>query len=1103
MAEKESVRDLLLRVKGEVDPSTAKVIDEAIKNVEEAGKRIGLTQDQMDEQLVAYMRNARAAGRIVSDMYAKIVAALKAATKEQKKHTDEKKKDTKTTDGQVEARKRFIKVLKGVAKGLKDVGKAVLFVAGGFGLLLAGASVALVGVARLFKGIANAAINAGRAGVEALKQMGEQAIEINADLELATLTLTALAKSEQGAASLMRVIREEAMRTGKSFRELAAAAPRLVPWSGGDIAQFRELIGLAARVNALRPELAIGTAIRTMGQFLSGYEQTLYRTFNIPTALILSVTKEMGNNAAALDVILEKFRISEELVEAQAGSWKGLTTILRDFGEQSLMAFTAPLFGKLRDALKKAVDWLKEYAPQIRSLFHHLGEDVKTGFGKMFTDLVGPEGFSDQLIFDAAEWGANLVASLVQGILWGTNNVLIPAIVKVTEIIAGFLKGSSPPRMGLLATIDQWFGPLIRAYLEGFDAADFRALADITKIIKASLTTAVSMGDIDQKDMNQRLLQTRSLIVDIVQQLKETGTVAAAAWAELGSVIGMDVRLIQAYLGLVNAVKVAQAALAKAQAAYAAAMKKVRKVQEEIRLFELRTAEIPERYKRGRRMELEFKLMAAQKLARIQQDAVKAAQAQLRAAKESLAAFMQMISALEQLAKDAAQALEDAKEADDALDFDFGPIEGVGDEVETLTGRFKDLYDSIITAFAEVKDEMKYLMDFFKGLLGKPAFTQEEVWAGVTELPEGYKAGVRFAEAIQTIADNFYKVTDAIKDAVTSIREFGTSTTDWWEGLPQWLRTLLATPGMVTQSVIDIVLAFGFGKTKGLLTDVDAILEALPSWLSDLLYYGVLNLSLVLDFVLGTEPLIPDWLGDIVAGDVGKSVGSTLDDVWRTIEAFFTGKEAETAEAVATGITDPLIAGFEAVEEEAVGHSIFPDMFEAIKQLFSDLPDEITPGMQAFVQVIRVQGRSASRWFQYMVRSMRKQLHALIKTLYSTINALQAYSSAVKSSGASTTSGIPSYQTGGVVKKLETALLHPGELILNIAQQKNLALAIQGSTPSGVTGGGGVEGATVVTVEQSNWTFAGSLSEGEREELRRVAKEGAYEGIAEVFGAAT
>ena len=64
--------------------------------------------------------------------------------------------------------------------------------------------------------------------------------------------------------------------------------------------------------------------------------------------------------------------------------------------------------------------------------------------------------------------------------------------------------------MGLLSTIDKWFGPIIRAYLEGFDAADFRALADITRIIKASLTTAVSMGDISQEDMNQRLLQTRS-----------------------------------------------------------------------------------------------------------------------------------------------------------------------------------------------------------------------------------------------------------------------------------------------------------------------------------------------------------------------------------------------------------------------------------------------------------------------------------------------------------------------------------------------------------------------------------------------------------------
>jgi len=820
--------------------------------------------------------------------------------------------------------------------------------------------------------------------------------------------------------------------------------------------------------------------------------------------------------------------------------------VLKDFGEQALMAFTAPLFDRMRDSLKKAVDWLKEYAPQIRSLFHNLGKDVKTGFGEMFTDIVGPDGFSDQIIFDAAEWGTNLVASLVEGLLWGTNNVLIPAIVKITEVIAGFLMGASPPRMGLLSTIDKWFGPLIRAYLEGFDAADFRALADITRIIKASLTTAVAMRDITQKDMNQRLLQTRSLIVDIVQQLKETGSVAASAWAELGNVIGMDVRLIQAYLDLVARVEAAQAALAKAQAAYAAAMKKVREVQEEIRLFELRTAEIPERYKRGRRMELEFKLMAAQKVARLQQDAVKAAQAQLRVAKESLAAFMQMISALEQLARDAAKAVADAKEGEDALDFDFGPIEGAGDQVEALTGRFKTLYDAITKAFAEVKDEMQYLVDFFKGLLGKPPFSEEEhkmmlIEGDYTGISEGYEAGKRFAESIQTIADNFYKVTDAIKSVVTGIRELGTNFDNWWTGLPQWLRTLLsapsmavqyiiyivltlfgkggrleadiralpqwlrmllATPGMAIQYTIDIILAL-FGKSEGLETDTRTLVENLPEWLQELLVNRILSLKLILDFVLGEQIELPEWLTDLTASTEGATskVGSTLDKVWASIVSFFTGKKDEATQAVIQGIIDPLIAGFEAVEEEAVGHSIFPDMFESILQLFAELPDKINPSMLQFVRVIRVQGRSASRWFQYMVKSMRKQLHALIRTLYTAINALKSYSSAVKSSGASTTSGIPSYQTGGIVKKLETALLHPGELVLNVAQQKNLALAIQGSTPSGVPGG--VEGATVVTVEQSNWTFAGSLSEGEREELRRVAKEGAYEGIAEVFGAAT
>jgi len=309
---------------------------------------------------------------------------------------------------------------------------------------------------------------------------------------------------------------------------------------------------------------------------------------------------------------------------------------------------------------------------------------------------------------------------------------------------------------------------------------------------------------------------------------------------------------------------------------------------------------------------------------------------------------------------------------------------------------------------------------------------------------------------------------------------------------------------MAVQYTIDLVLAL-FGKTGGLESDIETMMGAIPDWLKELLRTGMMSVAIVIDFLFGEQPTLPDWLSNLTSGDVGEGVGSTLDNLWASITSFFTGKQDEAAQAVAQGITDPIIAGFEDVEDEAVGHSIFPDMFDSIVQLFNDLPDEITPGMQGFVRVIRVQGRNASRWFTYMVKSMRTQLHALIKSLYSAINALQTYASAVRSSGftsgATTSGATASYQTGGIIQKMETALLHPGELVLNVAQQKNLALALQGSTPSGVSAEGA--GATVVTVEQSNWQFAGSLSEGEREELRRVAKEGAFEGIAEVFAGAT
>ena len=1173
---KESVREMLLRISGEVDPSVHAAFKEYQDTIEESAKMMGLSKENLDGLMVKFAE-ARKALEGFSEVWKKYTEETKKAgeeTDDTKKKQEEQKKETKKSNSVLRA---FANLLGVTTGALARFGLGLGLAYAGLKQMQRAASTIKSRLTGMFQGGINAAGTFANVVVEGFKDISKAAIEINSTFQQTEITLRAMTQSESGAATLMKILREEAMRTGTSFRELSSAAPRLIPFSGGDVEQFKQLIGLAARVKSLRPELQIATAVRTMGQFLSGYEQTLYRTFGIPTEFIKKYTDVLGNTPEALNTILNEWRATDELVQAQSQSWEGLMTTIKDFGERTLRGITGPAFDYISGKVQKFTNWLVENSDQLRALAHNLGRDIGVSMGSVTDQIMGPDGFSEDTLFEVADWGAKLIASLVRGILWGVNNVLIPTIVQITTIMANYLKGSSPPKMGILSTIDQWFGPIIRAYLGGFNAQDFSNLVEVGRIIKASLKTAVAGGDISQEEMNKRLLATRALTVQLVQELRTLGAVSAETWGKLGSQIGMDVQLIQGFIELTQKLEAAQRALAAAEAAYAAAMAKVRKAQEEIRLFEMRTAEIPERYKRGRRMELEFRLMAAQKEARLRQEAVKIARQQVQVAQQMLNAYKQMIQALEQLADDALKVKKDMEDAESDV-FGFGAMEGTGDAVERLTGKFKDLYDSIRESFKEAREEMQYLLDFIKGMLGRPAFSAaDKKDAGARgkalNLPEGYKQGVAFAETVAIVAENFYKVRDAMGKVAEKVREV----IDLWDKAPDWLKTVFkkgalvlainwATGGMLA-GLTKLLLGAGLslsggiwgltilagiklaefvvgditGADKSLIQDflkkrvpelwfsigayIDAegivkglrslftdlgremtnIYDTLPWYVKALLWLTPLGPGLEFgDELAGSADKVADLLNFMTTPPAQPETLSLWEKFKTDILSVFSGSAGETAEAAQIGIVDPIVAAAEEVEDITVGHSIFPDMIETIVNLFTDLPGQLMLPLSRMVMVIQRYGGAAAKWFTYSTTIMRRNVQALVRDLYLAIRVLNDYYSALaRSSAVSTTpdtgghdSGA-GYATGGFVTKLEKALVHPGELILNVAQQRNVAAAIAGGgvTPSAGFGAGAMN----VSFDQRDWKVTGTP---DVETVKKLAREGAYEGICEVFNEA-
>ena len=1127
-------RRLLLRIAGKVDPSAKQAIEGQIKFMEELGAGL---ESVADKQKLVTDEMFKFVGKHFPEVWKAYVDEMKKAATEKeklagatKKLADAETKQEAAVAKDVSALKKLFDILGKVTVGVAALGTGLVAVAG-------------IAVWKLmqqgwqtFKTIVTSGI---KEIVSGLKEWAAYIVEINADMQQTVVSFEALLGSQERAAWFLKEVRDMAVSAGVSYSEMAASAKQLIPYARGDPEQFERMLKLMALLRAYKPEAGIAGAQLAIVQAMAGQYYTLARRFAIPRTVIKQWEEAGLRGLELMEAVLGQMGLGEELLEAQANTWKSLLVSIQDFAKTALQYLTGPAFDIFNDKLKEGVTWMRANAGQIDALAIALGKDLGGAVKELTDILFGTEGFNEDKIFQVIEWGAKLVAGLVEGLLWGANNVLIPALVQIGEIIAGFLRGTSPPKMGVLHTIDRWFGPVIRAYLSGFKASDFQVLGEIGRIIKISLATAVAGGDITKGDMTSRLLESRALIVRMVQELRAGGAIAAESWAELGNIIGMDVQLIQGYIDLVNRLKSAQAALTAAQNAYAAAMKVVRAIQEEIRLFELETAEIPERYKRGRRMELEFKLMAAQKESRIRQEQVKFAQAQVKEAQELLNAYKAMITQLGELANAALKAGEEEEELFGIMD---GLFTGTGSLIEELKGKWLELYKSIHKAFEPVRDDFEFLMSFFKGLIGRELPPVPGTPFGeprpMEEVPPGFEAGARLREAFAGIGDNVYKIGDALVGVIgglDGVNDKLNELTDWYDNrAPQWLKNVLTT-GEQIKLIIDFKMERDgqtfFESVMSLFNDiynelkaqypflawVGGVLEGLEigPLIEEMKVTPVKEWFISFEATEGGEESAENWLTGFIKKLVepralpgaglpgGPVIGplaglipdaeSSAKEVTDGITDVFTDAADGITKAVEEGVSLPMLDVFDEIKERAVGHSIFPDMIDAIVKLFQGLPARLMSPLQQVLMVIETYGQAMATWWNFYITSMRTDIRLFINDLYAAMAALTQYTgaAAIGLSPAHGGGGVQQYQMGGMVDKLEYALVHPGELILTYAQQKNVAMAIAQPTGYGA-------GAITVSVDQSGWHVGidGLPTLGE---VKRIVKDGVYGGIVEIF----
>ena len=305
-----------------------------------------------------------------------------------------------------------------------------------------------------------------------------------------------------------------------------------------------------------------------------------------------------------------------------------------------------------------------DFAVKLFALNTVLGEKLESGAKSIIKKFLGStsENFG-QLVEDAMVWGINFTGNLALGLLTGINEFIIPAVVKVAEIIASFLETHSPSDEGPLSTLDQWgqgipsaiaegmnsgiggvtdaagniadgiAGELdssdlnvikfwetgrniSRSLLEGLKSEDFSQLDFLGNFVK-SLT-----GSTNAKDVNalKNIEEGRSIMAQVISDISTLGSISSNNKGALQEILGSSFGDMMKYLEALIAVNQETALQKKEDEELKLAKKDIEEgndrildSEERLRNFEKSTMDIPERYTRGRKEQLVTELDAVKK----------------------------------------------------------------------------------------------------------------------------------------------------------------------------------------------------------------------------------------------------------------------------------------------------------------------------------------------------------------------------------------------------------------------------------------------------------------------------------------------------------
>ena len=531
-----------------------------------------------------------------------------------------------------------------------------------------------------------------REGFELIKS---SALDANAAVETSRQVFGTLSGGGVAVgARQLEIVRQIALETGFAFEDLVRAARRIPQVTGQNLQLFADILRRSVGLALLDPQQGIigatFAAVEAIGEGTARGFTSLSTRFEVSKVIIREALAETGNSVEAFNQVLDRMGVTQEFVAAQTDTFTVAMLQIRGVFQEFFRLAGQPVFERFSASVRALRDRLFELRPVLFGIAQAIGEflgriaDALGLFQTGFLDRLDPLAFFNRAV--------EIMNALARGFFTGLNFVL-RVLNQAARAIARFFGleiVQKPTEQAGRGAIN--IGGIAKAF-DQVKAAAAAATAAAQKAGQAVKEAAAEAAKVAQAEG----------AADLIAKLEERQRQLALGIADLDE----QEKNQKAQL------KILEKGLKQAERA-------VDESRNRLRRFDIETADIPERFTRARRRQLELEILGRDEVVDKRKEELELIKEAANATKDARAEQEKLLDAVEAQLKKLRELQEElAEEGAGAIDTSFQDVE-LDAQLEAQTQAFKDLasqaleplFNTISTGIEQAKTSFGELTGF-------------------------------------------------------------------------------------------------------------------------------------------------------------------------------------------------------------------------------------------------------------------------------------------------------------------------------------------------------------------------------------------------------